>query len=214
MRKLSVTIQEQTEHLQFINEHFLTVKSKEDMKKYADEVWDILQKSYAYIGGIAGVNSIDDIIEDTDLWKLVRRGDKITAIKAYKMKNGSRKANCCGSDGTEQGRKDILKIYSEDNLMKDRNSYGEYSGKAVSTVLKTGGIPVPATVAAEILEGKEITPCEDGWFYERKLGDGKIHHKLMIGNLPGKHDDEKPSDELIAMLKELARKYYAIDEKA
>lgn len=198
---------------QLITEHFLTLTKKEDMKKYGEEVWDILQKSYAYIGGIAGINSIDDLIEDTDLWKLVRRDNKITAIKAYKLKNGGRKSNCGGTDGTIQGKKDIMKIYQEDGLMKDRHQYGEYSGKAVSTVLRTGGIPVPAAIAQTILEPKKIEICQDGWFYIRKLGDGKSHHKLMVGNLPnGKYNDEKPSEELIHILKELAKKYYAEDE--
>lgn len=209
MKKLTQYIKEQ-----LITEHFLTLTKKEDMKKYGEEVWDILQKSYAYIGGIAGINSIDDLIEDTDLWKLVRRDNKITAIKAYKLKNGGRKSNCGGTDGTIQGKKDIMKIYQEDGLMKDRHQYGEYSGKAVSTVLKTGGIPVPAAIAQSILEPKKIEICQDGWFYIRKLGDGKSHHKLMVGNLPdGKYNDEKPSEELIHILKELAKKYYAEDEK-
>lgn len=206
MRKLSETIE-------FINEHFVTCLNKDDMRKYANQVWDILQDSYKYCGGIAGINSIEDLIEDTDMWKLVRRGDKVTAIKAYKFKKGGRKANCGGFDGTEQGKKDIMKIYSEDGMMKDRKQYGEYSGKAVSTVLKTGGIPVPAAVAMTLLEPKEVEPCEDGWFFTRVLGDGKKHHKIMIGNLPIKWDDERPTPELIQTLKDLARKYSAEDEK-
>ena len=197
-----------------ITEHFVNCFNKEDMKKYADEVWDILQKSYAYIGGIAGVNSIDDIIDDTDMWKLVRRNGKITAIKAYKFKKGGRKANCGGFDGTEQGKKDIMKIYQEDGMCKDRKQYGEYSGKAISAVLKTGGIPIPNAIAQEMLAPKKVTLCEDGWFFIRKLDDGKIHHKIMIGNLPyNKYDGERPSEELIHILKELAKKYYAEDEK-
>ena len=214
MKTLTNKIQGIKEHIQFINEHFLTVTNKDDMKKYADEVWDILQKSYAYIGGVAGANSIDDIIEDTDMWKLVRRNGHITAMQAYKYKQGGRKTNCCGSDGTEQGKKDIMKIYQEDGLMKDRKQYGEYSGKAISAMLKSGGIPVPNSIAQTLLEPKEVEPCEDGWFFIRKLGDGKYHHKLMIGNLPnGKYKDEQPSPELIQMLKDLARKYSAEDEK-
>lgn len=214
MKKLSDKIQEIKEHEEFINEHFVTLTKKEDMKKYADEVWDILQQSYKYCGGIAGINNVDELIDDTDMWKLVTRNGKVTAMKAYKFKKGGRKANCGGFDGTDQGKKDIMKIYQEDGMMKDRKQYGEYSGKAVSTVLKTGGIPVPAGVAMTMLEPKEVEPCEDGWFFTRKLGDGKVHHKIMIGNLPnGKYDDEKPSEELIYMLKELAKKYSAEDEK-
>ena len=197
-----------------ITEHFVNCFNKEDMKKYADEVWDILQKSYAYIGGIAGVNSIDDIIDDTDMWKLVRRNGKITAMKAYKFKKGGRKANCGGFDGTEQGKKDIMKIYQEDGMCKDRKQYGEYSGKAISAVLKTGGIPIPNAIAQEMLAPKKVTLCEDGWFFIRKLDDGKIHHKIMIGNLPdNKYDGERPTEELINIIKELGKKYYDEDEK-
>lgn len=214
MKTLTETIHNYNEHIEFINEHFLTITDKNKMKEYGDDVWDMLQKAYAYIGGVAGADSIDDIINDTDMWKLVRRNGKITAIKAYKFKKGGRKSNCCASDGTEQGKKDLMKIYKEDGIMKDRKQYGEYSGKAVSAVLKTGGIPVPASIAQTLLEPKEVTPCKDGWFFTRKLGDGKVHHKLMVGNLPnGKYADEQPSPELINMLKALARRYYDEDEK-
>ena len=206
-------ITESLEDIQFINEHFVTCLNKEDMKKYKDEVWEIMKRSYAYIGGVAGIKNADELVEDTDLWKLVKRNGKITAAKCYKMKKGGRKANCGGYDGTDQGKKDILKIYDEDGLMKHRKAYGEFSGKAVSTTLKAHGIPVPAIVAKEILAPKEIEICEDGWFYIRKLGDGKTHHKLMIGNLPGReYQEEEPSDELIQQLKQLAKKYYEEDE--
>lgn len=209
MKRLTQYIKEN-----IITEHFLTITKKEDMKKYSNDVWDILQKSYAYIGGIAGINSIDDIINDTDMWKLVRRNGKITAMKAYKFKNNGRKANCGGSDGTEQGKKDLMKIYQEDGICKDRKQYGEYSGKAISTVLKTGGIPIPADIAQTMLEPKEVTLCDDGWFFIRKLKDGKFHHKLMVGNLPNnKYENEKPSEDLINILKELAKKYYYEDER-
>ena len=214
MKTISNKIQELKEHQQFINEHYVTLTDKDDMKKYADEVWDILQKSYAYIGGIAGVNSVDDIINDTDMWKLVTRNGKVTAIKAYKYKKGGRKANCGGYDGTEQGKKDIMSIYKEDGLMKDRKQYGEYSGKAVVTTLRAGGIPIPNTIAAEMLEPKKVELCDDGWFYIRTLDDGAKHHKIMIGNLPGnKYEGERPSDDLIYTLKTLARKYDEEDHR-
>ena len=64
MKKLSDKIQEIKEHEEFINEHFVTLTKKEDMKKYADEVWDILQQSYKYCGGIAGINNVDELIDD------------------------------------------------------------------------------------------------------------------------------------------------------
>lgn len=212
MKPLSKFIAEQLEHQQFINEHFVNVFKKEDMKKYGDEVWKMLQDAYKYCGGVAGASSIDDIIEDTDMWKMVRRNGKITAVKIYKFKNGGRKANCAATDGTEQGIADMKKVYQEDGLLKDRKAYAEVSGKALSTCLNQGNIPLPAVVAKEILK-KDLTPCEDGWFYTRKLGDGHEHHKLLVGNPPGVDKQEEPSPELIKQLKELARKYHEEDEK-
>ena len=212
MKSLSKFIAEQLEHQQFINEHFVNVFKKEDMKKYGDEVWKMLQDAYKYCGGVAGANSIDDIIEDTDMWKMVRRNGKITAFKAYKLVDRGRKANCAATDGTDQGVADMKKIYKEDGLLKDRNAYQEVSGKACSTCLNQGAIPIPAALAKDILK-KDLTPCEDGWFYVRKLGDGNEHHKLLCGNPKGVDGQEEPSPELIKQLKDLAKKYHEEDEK-
>ena len=213
MKSLTKFIKESLEHTQFITEHFVNAFNKEEMEKYGDVVWDMLQKAYAYCGGVAGAKSIKDIIDDSDMWKMVRRNGKITAVKIYKFKNGGRKAFCCATDGTEQGANDIRKIYKEDGLLKDRKAYGEYSGKSLSTALNNGNIPIPAVVAAEILKGKKIEPCEDGWFYLRYLDDGNVHHKCMCGNPPGVDKQEEPSPELIKMLKELAKKYHKEDEE-
>ena len=196
-----------------ITERFINVFDKKDMEKYGDIVWTMLQKAYAYCGGVAGAKSIKDIIDDTDIWKLVRRNGKITAVKIYKFKDGGRKANCCATDGTDQGAADMKMIYKEDGLLKDRKAYAEVSGKACSTALNQGNIPLPAVVSQEVLKGKKITPCEDGWFYLRELGDGKTHHKLLCGNPPGVNPQEEPSPELIKQLKDLAKKYHAEDEK-
>lgn len=205
---------------QLITEHFVTCTSKEEMQKYAKEVYDMLQECYKYIGGIAGINSADELVDNTDFWKLVRRGGtnekagKITAAKLYKLVDGMRKCNCAGFDSTEQGKKDLLKIYNEDALLKDRKVYGEFSGKAVSTVLKQGGIPIPNIIAQELLVGKEVELLDDGWYYKRKLGDGKEHIKMMAGNVPGKqYKDEQPTPELIDQLKGLAKKYFEEEHK-
>ena len=56
-----------------INEHFVNCKTDEEMRKYADIVWDILKKSYEYCGGIKNVDGPEDLIKDTHLWKLLRK---------------------------------------------------------------------------------------------------------------------------------------------
>ena len=64
---------------QFICERFVNCHTPEDMKKYANDVWKILTKSYEYCGGMAGMDSVEQLIDETTLWKLVRKEGKIVA---------------------------------------------------------------------------------------------------------------------------------------
>ena len=74
----------------------------EDMKKYANDVWSTLTKSYEYCGGMAGMDSIQQLIDETTMWKLVRKEGKIVACIVYTNKRGGRKACYAGTDGTEK----------------------------------------------------------------------------------------------------------------
>ena len=81
----------------YITEKFVTVlpaDSKEDQLKYAKQVWPMIDDAYRYIGGLAGIKTFDAFVKefvdnekDDFLWKLVRRGSEITAVKIYKLKN-------------------------------------------------------------------------------------------------------------------------------
>ena len=192
-----------------ICERFLNAFNKEDMRKYADEVWDILQKAYAYCGGMAGMDSIQQLIDETTMWKLVRKEGKIVACIVYTNKRGGRKACYAGTNGTELGVQSLKKIMIEDNLLPDRQAWGEYSGKAVSTMFNQGAMPVKAEIAQEIMKDKEFIEIKpDGYYYTRKIG-GHPHTKLMMGNPKGKID---VPEQVRQKLKELARKYDADDK--
>ena len=56
------------------------------MKKWAPQVWQLLNDAYKYCGGLKGMNSIEQLINETDIWKIVRRGDKVTAAVTYSTK--------------------------------------------------------------------------------------------------------------------------------
>lgn len=193
---------------QMINEHFVNVFTKEDMSKYAEDIYKMMVKCYEYCGGMAGMDSPQQLIDETTFWKLVRRTDRITAGIVYNDKRGGRKMCYCFNDGTEQGIKDCKKIMEEDSLLPDRQAWGEFSGKAVSTMFNQGAMPVPANIAKEIMKDKEFIEIKpDGYYYKRLIG-GKPHTKLMMGNPRGK--TEVPP-EICAKLKELARKYDSDD---
>ena len=191
-----------------ICERFLNAFSKEDMRKYADEVWDILQKAYAYCGGMAGMDSVDQLIDETDMWKMVRKNGKIVAVSTYSNKRSGRKICYGGQDGSEEGKIAFKKILEEDFKLKDRQSWAEVSGPMEVTALKQGAMPIPAYIAELIMKDKTFDSIhEDGFHYTRMIG-GEPHTKLMVGNFAGKEftADKNLINELIKTAKELGKK--------
>jgi hypothetical protein len=177
---------------QLITEAYVNLLTKDEMREYEDELWSMVLKAYSYLitkecpTGIANTNSFDDMLDETDFIKCVRRNGKIVAAQFYKFKGHGRKAfaGCC--DGTPQGKKDFAKIFEEDFTVLDRNSYIEVSDKAEHWLIDKMGYKkyvVPDVRACEILaaDGKIATPTGDGIHYERELG-GQMHTKLMVGN--------------------------------
>lgn len=195
-----------------INEHFETPKTKEEMKKYADQVWELLNDAYQYCGGLKGMNSIEQLIDETNIWKLVRRGNAITAAVTYSTKRGGRKSCYMASEPSERGRHDLFMILKEDAKLTDREAWCEASGKSVSTKLKNGWTPISNGVAKEIMKDKHFDKlCDDGYFYVREIG-GQKFHKIMLGNYGGRHHIDT-DENLVKQIKELAKKYFEIDEE-
>jgi hypothetical protein len=179
-----------------LNERFINALDIETKKLYADEVWDILQKSYASIGGIkgSGFDSKEDMIQNIPFWKLVKKDGKIVAVSLYKDKNG-RKRVASGTDGTEIGKKAFADISRED--LQQERAYAEVSGRSLSFVKKkfSGDLKkylVKPEDAEKILGDKliypvtlpnpelELHPEFKDYFYQRDI-NGHFHTKLMIG---------------------------------
>ena len=169
---------------QLITEHFVNCKTKDEMEKYIDIVWDMLQKAYESIGGLAGMDSKQQLIDETDFWKMVRRNGEILCVKCYTFKRGGRKSCYCATNGTKEGKDELYKMISDDIRLKDRNAWAECSGKIEHIYVdKLGATPIPAEIAKMIMHDKkflEIKP--DGYHYVRLIG-GEPHEKIMVGNL-------------------------------
>ena len=201
-----------------ILERFVTVlssDSEEEQIQYAKIVWPIVEEAYAYAGGLAGIHTVDDFIKeyvyndkDEFLWKMVRRGNKITAVKIYKFKNGHRKSVCMASVKGEQGDHDLNMIISEDLKIKERGAWAEVSGKALGKYLNMGAVVIPNSMAKELLPGKSIETLDDGYFYKRLI-KGKPCVKMIIGYPPNGYEGDSADDELIKTLKTLGKKYEA-----
>lgn len=81
----------------------------------------------------------------------------------------------------------------------------------VSVELKNGAMPIPSSVAKEVMKDKKFLEFkDDGYFYVRMIG-GDPHTKIMMGNYKGIRN-ECP-EEVLQKVKELAKKYSEEDEK-
>ena len=170
-------------------ERYVNLFTPTDKEQYVDTVWDMLDQAYKPVGGFKSATSKDDLIQDSNLWKLVKRGDKIVSVAIYKDKNG-RKSIAMATDGTVQGKKDLIKLKSDD--IKLHRSWCEASDKAESFLKRLGAVPVSSKYAAK-LTGKEILGYDvDGVHYTRLI-QGEPHVKGIYG-FPHITDDVK--DEL------------------
>ena len=159
---------------QIINEKYVNAVGTGDLamavkQKYAQAVWDILQRSYQDIGGIKG-NGFEspDSLVNIPMWKLGLRDDEIKSVAMYKDKGG-RKLVAFGTDGSKEARWFVSDIFRNEIT----RSYGEQSKAALSTLMKLvpweglePHLHSPAQVAA-MTSNSQITPItdvpEDNW---------------------------------------------------
>ena len=168
-----------------LNERFVNAFNVDEMKEYADQVWKILQDSYKYCGGLLGMRDVNQLIEESDMWKMVKRNGKINCVVIYSFKRGGRKLCYGGTDGTPQGKADFYKIMQEDINLKDRKAWAEVSEKMEHLYLKNGAVPIPSSIAKQIMWDKEFVDYDkDGYHYTRYIG-GVLATKMMVGNFSG-----------------------------
>lgn len=165
-------------------ERFETCFTQEDKEQYFDSVKRILTSSYSAIGGLKSIRDYTDLLNDRYLWKLVRRGDRITACAIYKTEDGGRKISALGTDGSEQGKKDLYMILDEDLRFSNRGMWAEVSGSVEHIINKKinlmdsdnkFGLRIPAEEAVRILrkDGKKAEVVTSQWLKDNK-GNPKV----------------------------------------
>lgn len=194
-----------------IIEHIINLwpENKSEKQKYLDEVWNMIETAYEPIGGCNCDKS--ELLDDNVYWKLSKRNGKIVCAFLYKLTKFGRKMFLLATDGTQQGGKDLRKIVEEDIKQLDRNFYTEVSGKPEYLYLNRGAQKIPASRARYILgPTKEITPSDDEYHYERKIGPSKVQHtKIMLGN-PKAEESIQESFESNAYMIRDDGKYYPV----
>jgi hypothetical protein len=180
----------------YLNEHYLSIGLNPDHEKYREqhrqEIHDILHNSYKSVeGGYGGHGSgteeeskaIHDDISN-NMIKAVKRHGKITAVGLFRKQHG-RKAIAIGSDGSDQGKKDVIMTAKEGH--KQKRDWAEVSGKPEHLMKKVGWPTVPNTEAERLTGKKILSKDEDGTHYTRNLGgtphkNGTPHKKVIMGH--------------------------------
>jgi len=161
----------------FLAERYVNLLSKDDKRQYVDTVWDLLQLAYKDIGGFKSAVSKDHLIDDSGLWKLVKKDNKIVGVSIYKDAHG-RKTIAVASDQTPEGKKAVITVNAEDLRMN--RAWCEVSGKVETMFTKLGAKMIPSKYA-HVLTKKEILEYdEDGFHYTRLLA-GEPKKKVIVG---------------------------------
>lgn len=173
-------------------EHYVNLHTKEDIAKFADVAFQMLQETYKDIGG-CGVNSAKQLIQETDLMKFQRRDGKLVAVNCYKKTPHGLKCFVGGSDGSDAGKRAMKDFLKQDfdlsgNDLRNRHkwkrrTYIEVSGAPEHILMNKFEVNViPNTKVGEILDKEILELHKDGIHYDRMIA-GTKRTKVLIGNL-------------------------------
>lgn len=171
-----------------LQESIVNLFNKEDKEEYKEEIFNLLQKAYAKIGGLkgSGFNSPDDMVLNIPMWKIIKRNNNITAVFMYKSKP-NRKIVAIATDGTTQGKVDLKNILKDE--FKLNRSYIEVSGPLLKFIKVIMGpdydnIKIPSDTVAKLINNEEIRIIND-FEYQRNF-KGEWVTKIMLGNINSK----------------------------
>ena len=163
----------------------LNPKHEKHREGLRSQIHDVIRKSYSNVkggygdqgaGSDAESKAIHNDISDAAHIKATVRNGKVTHASLYKNKAG-RKIIALGTDGSDQGKKDLRQNQSDDH--KHKRAWGEFSDRAEGSYRKAGFPQVPSSKAAE-LTGKKVE-VKDKDRYVRDIG-GKPHEKTILGH--------------------------------
>ena len=159
---------------------WVSLKSK-DLKDFRDELFDLVKKSYASIGGHPNIKSPSDIsLSSIDYWDAIDVDDDPDpdAVSGAKARTGGRKYTLGATDGSSPAKRAY--VGSRIKLLKKPGHYAEMSHK-IADIMASAGVPIvdDEEEVKRVLKGKKINWLGDGW-YERVIG-GKKFKKRMFG---------------------------------
>jgi len=148
-----------------------------DKSKFGEEVWQILDKSYAKLGGFKSFDSKSHMFADNGMWLLVFDDDEnIISSIIFKNLHGNKLIGL-GTDGQPQGKSELIHVLR--NLKNEKNFWAEVSGP-LEKLFDTLDIPKIENKYVKQLTGKEIIHYnDDGYHYTRFIAGQPIEKMIM-----------------------------------
>ena len=183
---------------EYLEEGYKNLFTVDQKRKYAEEAFAQLQKSYEKIGGIhgGGFNDVEDFIANIAFWKLRFGPDGKLVAGAYYKDRAGRKRVAVSSDGSALGKKYVADMMISD--LTQGRAFVEQSSSSLSFVAKQIGYELLAKYAIEPktfakISGDQLFPVDSDdpemikhpplkkFFYRRDIG-GELHTKIALGS--------------------------------
>lgn len=159
-----------------------TLIPSSELKKYEEEIFNLISTAYAPIGGHPNYTSPGNVTGsegDADYEAIDFDDDpEIDAVSISKKKSFGDKFVATGHDGTKPAKSKV--VNHKVDLLKKPGYYVEASGKMAEILLAKGITPITdENIVRKVLAGKEIVWHGDGT-YDREIG-GHMHTKMLLG---------------------------------
>ena len=156
----------------------IIIDDKQEIKKYINDIWNIMCVSYEDKGGFSTAQSPNHLLKMIDRVKLVFNENTIIACATHRI-SGGYKMNTIGCIQNSDGKKALREIIKDD-IKNFKEWYWVEVSEAVEHYLKKyEGYPIPNIYASLILQ-KDVELMEDDIHYKRNVGVDNIPYIKAI----------------------------------
>ena len=163
------------------------LSSKEEIDRYSNFVWDMLEKSYEHIGGLQSYRNYSDFKKKNHKILVVIDFNSATllACATFRRIENSLKMTAIGCSQDDKGKLALQQIIQHTISELELHYWSEVSGAIEHYFKKHNGFPMPNTMAGKILQipEKDITISnKDMVHYDRPIGkDREVFTKMIFG---------------------------------
>ncbi|MEH6540600.1 hypothetical protein [Halopseudomonas sp.] len=157
----------------------VTLKHSRQMQKFMPQVWELLRDSYAQVQGGWHYASEQELLDDSQCWRLVIHNGQVAAAVVYKAKKGL-KLVAMGVDRAlnEIGKRGLIRIIRAD-LSRCWMEVSEAAERFVMRHCNGQRYMIHGSLVADLLD-KQVDPASDAYHYQREVC-GLRKEKMLLG---------------------------------